>query len=221
MKEDPLDVLLRDAAHTYNPPPAEPPLEQMWQVIEGTLPGSAASPALYPLRGATSRSALGDARWARWLRTAAVLLLGIGAGRASLLLFPNQPSGDGGVAEASSQAEVVEWRTEEQWLSEQYLGQTAALLIALPAELGAQRPDSSFAARADELLLQTRLLLDSPSAGDPLLRTLLEDLEVVLVQVVRLQTDRDPLRVDLLRQSLEQHELMPRLRHAVISHTGD
>lgn len=221
MKEDQLEVLLRDAAVTYNAPPAEPPLEEMWQNIEQTISLEAAVPSVRALPGTGSDPATHRARWSTWLRMAAVLVLGLSAGRASVRLFPAVPAGEAEGSGGTSQAELIEWRMEERWLSEQYLGQTAALLIALPAELGAQRPDSSFAARADELLLQTRLLLDSPTASDPLLRALLEDLEVVLVQVVRLQTDRDPLKVDLLKQSLEQHELMPRLRDAVISHAGD
>jgi hypothetical protein len=106
-------------------------------------------------------------------------------------------------------------------VTDRYLVQTAGLLLSLPGELRDDRADATFVARADDLLLQTRLLLDSPAAGDPALRTLFEDLEFVLAQVVRLQAQHDPTRVDLLNEALEQRDLIPRLRSAVVNHISD
>jgi hypothetical protein len=66
-------------------------------------------------------------------------------------------------------------------------------------------------------LLTTRLLLDSPSGADPSMRNLLEDLELVLVQVVRLEKERAPSRsteLELIRQALDQRDVIPRLRTA-------
>ena len=70
-------------------------------------------------------------------------------------------------------------------------------------------------------MLQTRLLLDSPATSDPALRMLFEDLEIVLAQVVRLQADRDPTRIDMLNQALEQRDVIPRLRSAVVDRIAD
>jgi hypothetical protein len=96
-----------------------------------------------------------------------------------------------------------------------YLGQTAALLIALPAEVRAGRTDRRFIARAAELLTTTRLLLDSPAAADPKVRALLEDVELVLAQVAHLESDRGRVEFEMITQALEQRDLLPRLTSAV------
>jgi hypothetical protein len=102
-----------------------------------------------------------------------------------------------------------------------YLGQTAALLIALPSEARAGRADEQFASRASDLLGRTRLLLDSPAANDPAMRNLLEDLELVLAQVARLQTDHSRTDLDLINRALEQRDVLPRLRTAVADISAD
>jgi hypothetical protein len=96
-----------------------------------------------------------------------------------------------------------------------YLGQTAALLIALPGEARAGRTDRRFVARAAELLTTTRLLLDSPAATDPQVRALLEDVELVLAQVAHLESDGGRVEFELIAQALEQRDLLPRLTSAV------
>jgi hypothetical protein len=93
--------------------------------------------------------------------------------------------------------------------------------MVLPVELRQARADSTFALHVADMLLQTRRMLDSPDLADPGLHTLLEDLEYVLVQVVRLQADRDPMKVDLLEESLEQRNVLPRLYNAVAFHSMD
>jgi hypothetical protein len=87
--------------------------------------------------------------------------------------------------------------------------------------LEARRADPAYQTQADALLLQTRLLMDSPAAADPTLRSLFDDLELVLAQVVRLKADRDRTRVELLQQSLEQRDVLPRLRDAVADNAAD
>ena len=96
----------------------------------------------------------------------------------------------------------------------QYLGQTAALLVALPSEVKAGRADRQFTARAADLLTRTRLLMDSPAANDPAMRSLFEDLELVLAQVVRLQNNGNRIEMDLINRALEQRDVIPRLRTA-------
>jgi hypothetical protein len=80
----------------------------------------------------------------------------------------------------------------------------------------AGRADEQFVTRASELLGRTRLLIDSPAASDPRMRDLLEDLELVLAQVVRLQNDTTSrTELDLISRALEQRDVIPRLRTAV------
>jgi len=99
-----------------------------------------------------------------------------------------------------------------------YFGQAAALLVELPAEARNGRADSHLTGRAHDLLLTTRLLLDSPAADDTRIRALLEDLELVLAQVTRLQSGgpQGKSELDLIRQAVDQRDVLPRLRSAVV-----
>jgi hypothetical protein len=203
---DRFDDLLQDALRSYNHPPdeREMPLDDIWRSIEGqAFPGRRAS------------------RYAQWLRVAAALVIGVGIGRLSLVrgrqaTTPAPTSAPAPVVERAATASEPQPQTLDPATS-RYLGQAAALLIALPAEANVGRPDQSFMKRANELLLTTRLLIDSQSGNDPAMRNLLEDLELVLVQVVRLQKDRDPSRrteLELIQQALDQRDVIPRLRSA-------
>jgi hypothetical protein len=220
MTDDRFDDLMRDAADSYNRPPNEPPLEEIWAAIEqqrstrqlAVEMWSTRSPEIMPQRKPLIHQS--------WLRMAAMLVLGLGLGRASVA-FVSAPGSEAPVAAAPSESQTTTVPEQYQLVTDHYLGQTAALLLALPGELSNKPTDASYVTRADELLLQTRLLLDSPATSDPALRMLFEDLEVVLAQVVRLQSDRDPIRIDMLNQALEQRDVIPRLRNAVVDRIAD
>ena len=231
------DELLADAKLTYNAPPAtrDMPLAEMWRQIEREAWSSQplAPRQLWSLRGRTLPA------W--WLGIAAALLAGIGIGRMSLSLGETGAAGSrtdtGGMAalgpdSAERQQALPVGHTPTtvggaqpvDAATSRYLGQAAALLIALPAETNAPRPDETFIRRADDLLLTTRLLLDSPAASEQGLRPLLEDLELVLVQVVQLERGRAPTRrteLELIQQALDQRDVLPRLRSAVSEHASD
>jgi hypothetical protein len=67
-----------------------------------------------------------------------------------------------------------------------------------------------------EVLSSTRLLLDSPAGRDPQLRPLLDDLELVLVQIIRLSgAPLDSSDRALIDRALEDRDLLPRIRTAV------
>lgn len=211
MTDERFDELMRDAARTYNRPPDVPPLEEIWDSIEQAR-GAA------PAAAAPKRTLLAQP----WLRMAAILVVGVVLGRASAVLRPGAPAAAGPTVEPpTAAAPATAVPRAYQLDTDRYLGQAAALLISLPAELNAQRANPGFARRADDLLLETRLLLDSPAASDPAMRSLFEDLEVILAQVVRLEADPDPTRIDLLNEVLEQRNLIPRLREAVVDHIAD
>jgi hypothetical protein len=97
----------------------------------------------------------------------------------------------------------------------QYLGQAAALLVSLPADGASGKPDAQFAEKAADLLVTTRLLMDSPAAQDPKLRGLLEDLELVLAQIARLRVERNRSDLDLIHQTVEQGDVISRLNLVV------
>jgi hypothetical protein len=67
-----------------------------------------------------------------------------------------------------------------------------------------------------EVLSSTRLLIDSPAGADPQLRPLLNDLELVLVQIVRLSgAPLDASDRALIDGALRDRDLLPRIRTVV------
>jgi hypothetical protein len=209
-----LDELLRDAARTYNRPPDDSrmPLDDIWREVDAQVFGA----------GRRTRPR------AYWLAIAAALVVGIGIGRLSLWRVRTPASGI--VSATTPQPAPIDsgsaLRSPEPLdpVTSRYLGQAAALLIALPSETNVRAPDRPFIRRANELLLTTRLLLDSQASRDPSLRNLLEDLELVLVQVVQLEKDRARARqteLDLIQQALEQRDVIPRLRTAASEYAAD
>jgi hypothetical protein len=202
------EALMRDAAETYRRPP-EAPLDDMWANIEAQLPGSSPVVALHA--APVNRRF----RYTSWVAAAAMLVIGIGIGRATRstgsTAVPSKPAAVATVASAtrSDVAASAPYDVE----TSRYLGQTAALLIALPAEMKTGKTDGQFISRAGDLLTTTRMLMDSPAANDPSMRNLLEDLELVLAQVVRLQSNNSRVDQDLINRA--QRDVLPRLRTAV------
>ena len=216
---------VRGAAHDYNEPPAvsKAELDDMWASIEEEAFG--ARPFVSPSRNVVP---IGDRRstiaWSS-LRTllplAAVLILGIAIGRYGVPKRAATAAPDM-ASRSPSAGDSVAVPGPYQSTTSRYLGQTVALLAMLPAEVHAgDRSDDRFVGRAHDLLLTTRLLLDSPAAADPRFRNLLDDLELVLAQIVRLQSDQSPAELDLIRQALEQRDVLPRLRTAVADISAD
>jgi hypothetical protein len=66
---------------------------------------------------------------------------------------------------------------------------------------------------ARPLLTRTRLLLGSPAAEDPELRSLLDDLEIVLVQIAQLRED-DTEQLGWIDEGMDESRLLFRLRAA-------
>ena len=101
----------------------------------------------------------------------------------------------------------------------QTLTQAEALLTAYRASGVAVRDPA--AARqlgmwGREVLSSTRLLLDSPAGDDATLRPLLNDLELVLVQIIRLSgAPLDANDRALIDDAMRSRDLLPRIRTAV------
>jgi hypothetical protein len=190
-----LDHVLAEVRRSYNVP-VEPPLDAMWDRIEREWLGA--------------RRRRGP-RIGWWLGVAAALVAGIGIGR----MTGPRPLAVAEVGTPRAAARALRADSSYDHTTARYLGQTAALLIALPAEARAGRADDRFLAWAAELLTTTRLLLDSPTAADPKVRALLEDVELVLAQIAHLASDRGRIELELITQALEQRDLLPRLTSAV------
>jgi hypothetical protein len=205
MDENRFDDVVRDLPEDFKVP--EPPLEEMWQVIENAHFNSR--------RSSTSRV------WTHgtpWIAAAAALIIGIGIGRyypsrkAITSLAATATAANSALPNTDTSAMADAYRDQ----TNQYLGQAAALLISLPAKDGSQKADVAFSNKAADLLVTTRLLIDSPAATqDPKLRALLEDLELVLVQIARLRGERNKGDLDLIHQAVEQGDVISRLNSAV------
>jgi uncharacterized membrane-anchored protein YhcB (DUF1043 family) len=211
MDENRFDEVIRDLPRSFSTPPS-PPLDEMWAVIEEA---HFDAPASIPSR----RTAI--MLRAPWLAAAATLLIGIGIGRYIPRVTKNgelpAPSVVASSNSATSLPDTSAVADAYRDQTSRYLGQTAALLISLPARDASGKTDASFAGKAADLLVTTRLLMDSPAAQDPKMRSLLEDLELVLVQIARLRVERSGSDLDLIHQAVEQGDVLSRLNSAVVT----
>ena len=205
--------LLRDVAPHYREPPP-PPVAAMWQAIESAHFGSPGASVAGPriVRGWPARRMV-----RQWggpaIGMAAGLLLGVGFGAR---LWRN-PAADApaAVAQAADVAGPARLDPTYEAVTTQYFDQAVALFASLPAQLHDDRADARLVAQARDLLSTTRLLLDSPAAGDdPDLRVLLDDLELVLAQVVRVPAVHDSAQATLINEAIEARDVLPRLRTA-------
>ena len=196
MTEDRFEQLLREAAQDYHRPP-ETPREELWRRIMAVR------------EARRRRRVLVAGPWVRWgIGIAAVLALGIGIGRwtARPPSLGPAPIATTGVSDQSALAYRV--------AAAQYLTRAEALLTGFRTEARVERPNVQFATQARDLLVTTRLMLDSPAATDARLKGLLEDLELVLAQIAQLPRGGDPEDVQLINQGLEQRSVLLRLRTA-------
>lgn len=209
MDDNRFDDVIRDLPRSFKTPP-EPPFDEMWTVIEDAHFNTPIPISTTPR--ITSR--------APWLAAAAALVIGIGVGRylpsgakpAQNEASPSAIAANLGSSSSDTSAVADAYRDQ----TNRYLGQAAALLISLPAKDANGKTDATFAVKATDLLVTTRLLIDSPAAAqDPKLHSLLEDLELVLVQIARLRSEKNMGDLDLIHQAVEQGDVLSRLNSAV------
>ena len=197
MSDDRFEQLLREAAQDYHRPPATP-REELWARIEAERRRRRAAPRVVGLGPA----------WRWGLGMAAVLLLGIAIGR---WIRPAQQTAAPALSPSAAGARSdLGYRLA----AAQYLTRTETLLTGFRADARAGQLDSQFVAQARDLLSSTRLLLDSPAGRDARLKSLLEDLELVLAQIALLPAVRDSANVELITQGMDQSSVLTRLRTA-------
>ncbi|MGH7576643.1 MAG: hypothetical protein ACREM1_16155 [Longimicrobiales bacterium] len=249
MNDDRFAEQLGELIREVDPPPPTP-REAIWAKIEaarrvhwaadaapeqedvGRAPGSAGA-AVEPLRRsqraarssrqggagrgvASAPSRLRRAGWARWaVPLAAALLVGIGIGR---VFGPVQP---GARQEQASAVEAGDGTADLPYrlVAAKHLSAAEALLSALPHD--ARHGDAESASRwAEDLLVTTRLLLDSPAAADAQLAALFQDLELVLAQIASLSAARAEDEVELIEEGMRQNHVLLRMRAATMQRTG-
>ena len=198
MSDDRFADLLREAARDYHRPP-ETPREELWARIETERRRRRAAPRVVVLRTA----------WRWGLGLAAVLLLGIAIGR---WFRPAQQAAAPALAPGAARG--ARGDLAYRIAAAQYLTRTETLLTGFRADARAGQLDAQFVSQARELLSSTRLLLDSPAGRDARLKSLLEDLELVLAQIALLPAVRDSADVELITQGMDQSSVLTRLRTA-------
>lgn len=187
---------LRDAAKAYHEP-GPTPREEVWARIATERERRRSEKQVIVLRP-----------WFRWgLGIAALLAVGIGIGRWT------SPGAVNGVTTAYEGAEGLAYRIA----ATQYLSRAETFLTSFRADIRqGEALGQRFAAQAGDLLTTTRLMLDSPAAGDPRVRALLEELELLLVQMACLGRDpSDRVELDLITRVMEQRGVLTRLRSAI------
>ena len=199
MDDKALDRLLERASKEWRVP-VDPPLEEIWSAVE-------AAAFERPLRRAPGWTIVGIA-------AAAALVVGAAAGsyvtrRGIIPPVLNTPTGLPGVVASASSANDPNQRAMGE-----LLGRTAVLLAALPGDTVSTGLDPQVSGEGARLLTTTRMLLDSPVGSDARLRNLLQDLELVLAQVARLEPRHRKYEMQFIQTALDQHDIVPRLRSA-------
>jgi hypothetical protein len=205
MDDKQLDDLLTDAVHSYRPPP-EAPLDAIWSRVEAeafTVQPAKRAPGWRVFAGAI----------------AATLVFGVLIGRVTAsrpVAVPLAVKSAPTPARLASTAPAGPYQRTTQ----EFLGRTALLLAGLPSQTRSGTNDARLAAQAQQLLGTTRLLLDSPVGHEQRMKDLLEDLELVLAQVARLQPQRPGESLTLINEALEERDVVPRIRSAVADLSG-
>ncbi|MEZ4653878.1 MAG: hypothetical protein R3E12_09905 [Candidatus Eisenbacteria bacterium] len=183
MSDDDLDRTLHEVARSYRPAP-ETPTERIWAAVEARLPGDVrTSSPVASARRPRERTGV-----FRWLGGA------VFAGALAVVLFVvlrSQPAPD---APVSDLRERIRDRVEAPRGNPAFAMAAGSFLARADAFLTmreeAARDENDTAAGdaelknwAESLLLETRLLLDSPASRDPGLESLLLDLELTLAEV--------------------------------------
>ena len=230
LPDDPqFDAWVAQVAPSLNVPPAVPRLE-MWDAIQAAQKTAAAANA-GAIAGVTP---LRRARFLLPVAVAAALLLGVAIDRFTLHRGgesrANTPSTHVAVAPItpSSTDSVSDPSRLYRLAAVQTLTQAEALLTAYRSSGVAERDPAAAKQLGQwgrEVLSSTRLLLDSPAGDDATLRPLLNDLELVLVQIIRLsgapldENDRalidDAMRVHNLLATNPHRGSCRRRRHRV------
>lgn len=204
MMDDDLDPRLREAAAGYNEPP-EPHRDAMWAAIQAArLKARREHPA------PRARSPWKTVAWAG-LAAAAVLAVGIFIGK-GLGRPGDTPSAP---IAAGSRVDTTRGDRAFKVAAVQYLTQTEVFLTTFRGDLRQGSVDPTAGRRASELLSANRLLMDSPAAQDPKVKSLLEDLELVLAEIAQLSDQNARTEAPLIDEGLEQGGLLARLRTAV------
>ena len=203
------DAWIATIAPTFNAP-TDVPRDEMWRAIQAAR-GTAREAQAGAIPGVTP---LRRRPWKLMAVIAAALLLGVAIDRV-MLQRVETPSTR--VAEIPAADAATDPARLYRMAAAQTLTQAEALLTAYRASGGESAAGmKQLGGWGREVLSSTRLLIDSPAGADPQLRTLLADLELVLVQIIQISgAQLDPIERALIDRALQERDLLPRIRTAV------
>jgi hypothetical protein len=198
MDDKQLDELLANAAKRWRVP-VDPPLDGIWTAVgvEAFRPRAGRSPGW----------------WTVGIAAAAALIVGVLGDRYATRPAAAPPRPVASRTDTTPVFPVSATDPNQRAMSE-LLGRTAVLLAALPADNGAPAVDPEITREGARLLTTTRLLLDSPVGSDARLHNLLQDLELVLAQIARLEQRHHRDEMQFIQTALDVHDIVPRLRSA-------
>lgn len=218
MTDDRFEEFLKVYGDGYNRPPTTPK-DAMWSAIEGAISDerTTSEADVVSLASARLKKPASVHRWQQgwgvWAAAAAaVLVVGVGIGRMSV----RSPAGS--ILEVAITPEAQARSMHSAALD--YLTRTESLLTMVSSDARTGIVDAEVARWGRRLLLQTRLLMDSRAVEDPVIRQLLDDLELILIQVAGLSSAgldiaRDREELQMITEGLEDQDMMLRLRSAI------
>jgi len=196
MKDERFEEQLGELARELDPQP-EVPRAEIWAGI------AAARRLRQPVRRHPPV-------WVWGTSLAATLALGFGLGR----FWPNARGVPAGLPAGSPPAELVNGPPPlVPPGTGDYLARTEALLASFPVDAGRGRAPE-VAGWARQLLLDTRLMIDSPMGSDAPLVQLLQDLELLLAQIASLPAHNPQQEILLIEEGIRQNRVLARLRLA-------
>jgi hypothetical protein len=221
MTDERMDQLMDEAMASYRAP-KEPPLDAIWARVErehfDAPRVGAAAPHAAPHAAPEAphrRPLRAPLRWmAPVAGIAATLLVGIGIGRYTATpATPVLPM----VADATPRdADSLPVTLDPLQRTTSSLLRDAETLLA-SAPLESQAVDAAFVDHARSMLMSTRLLMDSPAGSDPVMRAMLEDLELILAQFARLRAAPRAEELTFIADAMDERDVVPRLRTVAAS----
>jgi hypothetical protein len=99
----------------------------------------------------------------------------------------------------------------------QHLAGTEAMITSFRSSAKRGETDAQIAAWSRELLSTTRMLAASPVTKDPVMKRLLEDLDLVITQIVQYTSrgTNNPDELDLIEQSINKRGVIMKLRGTI------
>ena len=197
MTDRQFEEFLQDNVAGYHRP-GEAPKEAMWAAIQEVRSQR------------RQRRRFGRGTWVGLAAgIAAALVIGIAIGRFS--------AGAGAPSQSAETppGEPGNLQVAHRWTATRHLGQVETFLTGFRIDSRQGRYVSDASVTASDLLSMTRFFLDSPSTEDAELRTLLEDIELVLAQIARFSDRAPSVELDLIDESIEQRSVLFRLRSAM------